>query len=463
MNVIRVIYLDQNIVVDVCECVRPSKQYGRSEQRELRSQIERCVDDGLAIFPYSEIHLLEAANVSDPESRAEQIRFWEKVSQRYRFHDARAIEVNQLHAILEKRPIRFSRELAIHRSQLKFEQELPNPDPEAKRRRAESFKGLAKYWASKLTKDLRGRIRHKEVEGMIGLILEDLANLLKTGSFPLHRIFSKHNDLHSELCWHLRQHGSSEPFEDACLWLKKNALRIPSILIDFLTTEYIAEQFATDAKFRKKVENAKADHDANDLEAGAHWFPYADCVFTDRKMAMFMLPKLRKELSRKVYSFQLLPNKPLLFSSRKEFLNFLCDLKPIEFVASAESELRNDRGGTKTLLYILRTPDPLISREAICEDEDLSAEILPGGGLRIDVRSPETSWDNVKSYFQEFRDYLREDGKAATVTTVEWEDHRPVTKSAFLTLGILSVKIGDIRGDLHCNLSEKAEHGLSGS
>ena len=166
MNVLRVIYLDQNIVVDVCECMRSSKQHRRSEQRALRLQIERCVDEGLAIFPYSEVHLSETANVSDPESRTEQVSFWNKASLRYRFHDARAIEVNQLHAILEGRPVRFSRELAIHRSQLTFEQELPDPDPEAKKRRTESFKGLAKYWAGKLTHGLRGTVRHKEVEGM---------------------------------------------------------------------------------------------------------------------------------------------------------------------------------------------------------------------------------------------------------------------------------------------------------
>ena len=130
MNVVRVIYLDQNIVVDVCECMRSSKQHGRSEQRALRLQIERCVDEGLAIFPYSEVHLSETANVSDQESRTEQVSF----------HDARAVEVNQLHAILEERPVRFSRELAIHRSPLTFEQELPAPDLEAKKQRAESFK-----------------------------------------------------------------------------------------------------------------------------------------------------------------------------------------------------------------------------------------------------------------------------------------------------------------------------------
>jgi hypothetical protein len=154
---------------------------------------------------------------------------------------ARAVEVNQLHAILEQRPVRFSRELAIHQSPLTFDKELPGPDLEAKKQRAESFKVLAKYWAGELTHDLSNTIRHREVDGIIRLILEDLTNFLRTGTFPLHRIFSKHNDLHSELCWHLRDQGSAKPFEDALCRLQTNALRIPSLLIDFLATEYVAE------------------------------------------------------------------------------------------------------------------------------------------------------------------------------------------------------------------------------
>lgn len=454
MNVIRLIYLDQNVVVDVCECMRPSKKDGRNEQQELRSQIERCVDDGLAIFPYSEVHLSEAANVSDLESRAEQIRFWERVSRGYRFHNARSIEVNQLHALLEGGAIRFSRELAIHHSQLEFEEELPAPDPEIKKRRAESFRGLAQYWASKLSRDLKGRIRHSETEGMIRLILEDLMNLVKTGTFPMHRMFSKHNDLHSEVSWYLRDQGSLEPFEDALRWFRENALRIPALLMDFVATEYIAEQFATDAKARKRIENAKTDHDANDVEAAAHWFPYADCVFTDKKVATYLYPRLRKELSGNAYSFKLSPAKPILFSSRKEFLKYLVDLKPTEFAASVETETQDDRGTAKTLLYILRNRNPLISREAIFEDETVIAEILPGGGLRIDVRFAETSCETASSWFRKFRDYVPEDGKAATLTTVVWQDHRPIIKSALLTLGILSIKIGDIRGDLHWNLAD---------
>jgi len=337
-----------------------------------------------------------------------------------------------------------------------FEQELPFPDPEAKTKRAKSFRGLVEYWASKASEDLTGKIRHKEVEGMIRLIFDDLSNFLKTGDLPLNRIFSKHNELHSELCWHLREQGSNSitVFEDACCWLKDNALKIPSLLIDFVGTEYLAEQFATDAKFRKKIENAEADHDANDLEAAAHWFPYSDFVFADTKMVTFLFPKLRSTLTE-AGSFELPVRRPVLFSSRAKFLDFLRNLKAEEIVASAESELQNHRGSVKTLLYVLRTPKTLISRETVRQSHGLSAEILPGGGIRIDASNKETSWNGIASLFQELYDYVGEDGKAATVTTVEWKDRRPFALSALLTLGIMSLKIGDIRGTIHCDLADK--------
>jgi len=139
VNISRVIYLDQHAVVAACECMRPSKYKGREVERELRHEIEGCVDEDLAIFPYSEVHLSEAANVTDPESRAEQIRFWKRASKGYRFHDARAIETIQLQTVLKERPIRFARELAVHHSMLSFEQELPDRDPRGQKR-GESFR-----------------------------------------------------------------------------------------------------------------------------------------------------------------------------------------------------------------------------------------------------------------------------------------------------------------------------------
>jgi hypothetical protein len=454
MNVIRVIYLDQNLVVDACECIRPSKQNGRNEQRALRFEIERCVADGLAVFPYSEVHLCEAANVADPESRAEQIRFWKKVSKRYRFHDARAMEAIQLRTLLEERPIRFARQMAIHRSQLNFDEELPDPDPQAKSR-AESFRGLAQHWASKPTKQLRGSVHQKEVDGMIRLIWEDLFTLLETGNIPLNRIFSKHNELHSEVCEYVREQGSSTAFEDACVWLKQNALRIPSLLINFLGIEYIAEEFATDLKSRKKVENAELDHDLNDLEALAHWFPYVDCAFTDTKMAGCVFPRLRKALCTKARSFKLVREKPLLFSSRAMFLQFLRDLRPIETVASIDNELGDERESTKTLLYVLRTPNPLISREALKAGDRITAEILPGGGLRIDAMK-RASWNTVVATFRTIQHYVPKDGKAATLVAAEW-NHQPRVSSMFLSLGTCLLKLEGLARRIRTALADDGD------
>ncbi len=456
MNVLRVIYLDQNLVVDVCECVRPSKQQGRDEQRALRSEIERCADEGLAIFPYSEVHLTEAANVTDPESRAEQIRFWKKVSKRYRFHNARAMEAIQLRALLEERPIRFGRQMAIHRSQLNFDEELPDPDPQAKSR-AESFRGLAQHWANKHTSQLRGSVHRKEVDGMVSLIWEDFYTLLRTGNIPLNRIFSKHNDLHSEVCDYLRERGSRTVFEDACVWLKQNALRIPSLLINFLGIEYIAEEFAADLKSKKKVENAELDHDLNDLEALAHWFPYVDCAFTDTKMASCVFPRLRKALRTRARSFKLAEEKPLLFSSRAKFLQFLRDLRPIETVASIDSELGDERGSTKTLLYVLRTPEPLISREALEAGDRVIAEILPGGGLRIDARKG-VSWDTVVATFRRIQHYVPKNGKAATLVAAEWKNHQPCVSSMFLSFGTCLLKLEGLADRIRAALAGNGDH-----
>ena len=433
--------------------MRPSKQRGRDDQRELRFEIERCFTEGLAVFPYSEIHLLEAANVTDPESRSEQIRFWNNVSGGYRFHDARTIELMQLEGILKGRSIRFARDLAIHRSQITFEEELPEPDLKAKAERADRFRDLVRYWASKVADDLKNKVRYREVDGLLRLISEDLSAFMKTGVLPMNRVFSKHNDLHSELCWHFRRQGSSTVWEDAYAWLKGNALTIPSLLVDFVGTEIVAEQFASDLQFRRKVENAEADHDANDLEAAAHWFLYADHVFADKKMVTFLFPQLRRVLLAQKGLFELPSKRPRLFSSRAEFSEFIRAFRATETVLNLEDELRVHDWRFKTLVYRIRTSDPLISRETISRSGTLEAEVLPGGGLRIDALNDQVTWDEMASCFQKLLGWIDEDGKAATITTAEWQDGRPRTRNALLTLGTLSLQIDDIRGELHCKLS----------
>jgi hypothetical protein len=438
MNIPRVIYLDQNVVVDACECMRPSKSQGREEKRQIRFEIERCVEEGLAIFPYSEVHLSEAANVTDPESRAEQIRFWKNVSKGYRFHDARVIERSQLQTLFEARPIRFARQLAVHHSQLSFEEELPDPDPQAQNW-GESFRGLAEYWANKRRNELCGNVHQAEVDAIVRLIWEDLFTLLRTGQIPFNRLFSKHNDLFTEVCEYLRERGSITVFEDACAWLKENARRIPSVLINVLGVEYIAEEYATDLRSRKKVENAELDHDFNDLEALSHWFPYADCAYTDRKMATTIFPRLRKAVSAKRHSFNLPHDRPTPLSSLPELLKFLQGLSASESAVSVDSELRNDHQSKKTLLYVLRKPELLTSREAVVTGNSTTAEILPGGGLRIDATNEET-WKMIVNTFQQMEYYIPEDGKSAAIVAADWSLERPHVASMFLSLGTCLLK-----------------------
>ena len=201
-----------------------------------------------------------------------------------------------------------------------------------------------------------------------------LFTLLRTGQIPFNRLFSKHNDLFTEVCEYLRERGSIAVFEDACAWLKENARRIPSLLINVLGVEHIAEEYAADLRSRKKVENAELDHDFNDLEALSHWFPYADCAFTDRKMANTIFPRLRKAVSAKRHSLSLPHDRPTLLSSLPELLKFLQDLSASESAVSVDSELRNDHQSKKTLLYVLREPELLFSREAVVTGNSATAD-----------------------------------------------------------------------------------------
>lgn len=455
MNVLRVIYLDQNLVVNVCECMRPSKHTGRDENRELRSEIERCVDDGLAVFPFSEVHLCEAANVMDAESRAEQIRFWHKASKGFRFHDAKVIQRIQLEALLRRSPMRFGRDMAIHKSQLDFGEELPAPDPRGKSR-GEVFRDLVRRWANKPLDQLRGVVHQKEVDGMVRLIWEDLQTLLRTGELPFNRIFSKHSDLHSEVCEYLRGQGSTTEFEDACAWLSENALKIPAIGLNFLGTEYIAEEFRADHQSPRKVEKANLDHDVNDLEALAHWFPYVDCAFTDRKMAVSVFPRLRKELAAKGAPFHLSNERPRVFWKATDLLRFLKEFQPGETVASVSSELRSDGGSTKSIFYVMHTPDPLIWREKVEDNGPINGEILPGGGLRLDGYG-EVSWQAMVDAFRGIDHYVPKDAKAARFVAVDWNHVAPRVGTLFLSFGNYSLTLDDLADRISTALRQDAD------
>jgi hypothetical protein len=151
-------------------------------------------------------------------------------------------------------------------------------------------------------------------------------------------------------------------------------------------------------------------------------------------------PRLRKALSTKRHSFKLPEARPVLFSSRDKFLEFLRQLSASEGAASINSELRDNRQSNKTLLYVLRDPEFLVSREALDTGDTTSAQVLPGGGLRIDAKNEET-WDTIVNAFRKMQNYIPKDGKAATIVAVDWNNERPRSGTLFLSLGTCLLKL----------------------
>ena len=130
----------------------------------------------------------------------------------------------------------------------------------------------------------------------------------------------------------------------------------------------------------------------------------------------------------------------MLFSSRDKFLEFLGQLSASEAAASINSELRDVRQSNKTLLYVLREPEFLISREPLDTGDSTTAEALPGGGLRIDSKNEKT-WDTIVDTFRKTRHYIPKDGKSATIVAVDWNNQRPRIGTMFLSFGACLLKL----------------------
>jgi hypothetical protein len=158
-------------------------------------------------------------------------------------------------------------------------------------------------------------------------------------------------------------------------------------------------------------------------------------------MATTIFPRLRKAVSAKKHSFNLPHDRPTLLSSLPKLLKSLQDLSASESAASIDSELRNDHQSKKTLLYVLRKPEFLISRETLVTGNSTTAEILPGGGLRIDATNEET-WEIIVNTFLQMEYYIPEDGKSATMVAADWSYEQPHVASMFLSLGTCLLKRG---------------------
>jgi len=82
----------------------------------------------------------------------------------------------------------------------------------------------------------------------------------------------------------------------------------------------------------------------------------------------------------------------------------------------------------------------LISREALTKGDSTTAEILPGGGLRIDAKNNE-AWEAIVKTFVRTERHIPKDGKAARLVAVDWNNNDPRVATTFLSFGTCLLKL----------------------
>lgn len=284
-------------------------------------------------------------------------------------------------------------------------------------------------------------VREQELNGIVKLIVEDLARLIVQGAFPLNRIWSDHNHLLSTIGWHFELKDVPMPFEQILTWIQENGLKIPWLFIDCVGTEFLAQQFAFDLKRgKKKVENAQLDHDIYALRMAAHFFPYCDAVFTDSKLANDILPRIRRSnrISSPIYSKE---GKDRVFSDHGSFLEFLEELSPIIESTSVRTEAADEF--FKMVLYLCRESDPLISRELLASSP-FPSEILRGGGLKVWSQTSNVEWDQILAEFRKLRDEYMESAGEGRLMALERNGGIVVKWDGTIPFGIFTSEYDDM-------------------
>src|ERR1022692_5034231 len=167
-----VIYLDQHAAIDLAEGTD-------SRFQRTREIIFRLVDEKIAVFPYSEIHLSESANMSEA-SKAQLANFGERVSRGYRFAQGRDIRARQFVDLLHGKPMRFRPHLFVFQDVLDFARSVDWPtDPAVRDSRSTRLREVVGYWASLTKEEIDLRIRNAEAATPARLLVEMFNNALR--------------------------------------------------------------------------------------------------------------------------------------------------------------------------------------------------------------------------------------------------------------------------------------------
>ncbi len=297
-----VIYLDQNVVINLAE-------RGDQDERFLRARdaVLKQVETGAAVFPYSEVHFAESAPMS-PESQNRVGQFFDLISARYRFAEGKDIRSEQFKDLLKGRKTWFRPKEVVFRDPISFVQNIDRFDPGRQAVRSTQLRKVVSYWASLRQEDIDEHIRKIEARTLSRMVVQMLQKAL-AGELPLlGEIDSEYHTIASELSWALRDRGDKgDPFLNAIHFMSEHALEVPAIAGECTALEALAEQYAMDNIHKRKVEKSQLDHDSYDLAAIANFVPYCDAgVFDGNAVA----------IARRAYKKLNLPS-PLLFPFRE--------------------------------------------------------------------------------------------------------------------------------------------------
>ena len=390
-----VVYLDQHAAIDLAEKTDPRFQ-------RTREIIFRLVDKKIAVFPYSEIHLSESANMSEA-SKAQFAQFWERVSRGYRFAQGKDIRASQFVDLLHGKPMRFRPHLFVFQDVLDFARSVDWPtDPAVRDSRSTRLREVVGYWASLTKEEIDLRIRNAEAATPARLLVEMFNKALRRESPSLLEIDSEYNTISSELAWAFRALGKGdEAWFHAVKFMRDHALEVPAVEIECVGLEALAEQYAIDNPKRRAVEKSQLDHDSNDLSAASNFVPYCAGGLLDANAITIVrraYKKMRKT-SPKLFSYQQLD----------AFNEFLETLPVPEKKTVSEIELERSNG--RVLFTIPRDGNELVTREALGSESGINREVLPFGGVKVSSEA-DAPWRTMLAMLESIAEEFGAGGEA---------------------------------------------------
>lgn len=369
---------------------------------ELGEVIRTVVNEGRAVFPFSDDHCAESGKLSDLSHRRWLDRFWGEVCGGYQYMAAEYLLGSQLEQVFKEQTVRFASHLGIVDQQIGFGQHLEDYDGEHNARVKSRMREVVQYWHSLQRKEIVDGVRYLETFAPLEIVRSMFAKI-DEGRFPLLKeIQSKANFLFGqvlELLW--VQRGSLPDVDGILGWLAQNLHKVPSIYLEACCLETLAEDYSLE--LGGNVDKSTLHTYLHDFAALSNYMPYSDAGMFDYA-AVGKFTKAREKAGFRQLN---------VFSSR-QIQDFIATLKLLprpEVLPTWETEVCLSK---RTLLFLPHRGNPLIKREALTEMDNISREILPYGGLKIG--SDSAGWSALLDVLkQSSKEYQRESPTTAWI------------------------------------------------